>query len=44
LLTLVAFDAAAGIIAGALVLGTMTGVRRVLPARLAMRSSSGAPR
>ena len=34
LLTLVAFDAATGIIAGALVLGTVTGVRRVLPARL----------
>ncbi len=34
LLTLVAFDAATGITAGALVLGTVTGVRRVLPARL----------
>jgi uncharacterized protein len=32
-LTLVAFDATAGIIAGALVLGIVTGVRRMLPAR-----------
>ena len=32
-LTLVVFDASAGIIAGALVLGIVTGVRRVLPAR-----------
>ncbi len=31
-LTLVAFDAAAGIIAGALVLGIVTGIRRMLPA------------
>ena len=44
LLTLVAFDGAAGIVAGALVLGMVTGVRRVLPARWAMRMSSGAPR
>jgi len=32
-LTLVTFDATAGIIAGALVLGIVTGVRRMLPAR-----------
>ena len=44
LLTLVAFDAVTGIIAGALVLGIVTGVRRVLPARWAMRISSGSPR
>jgi uncharacterized protein len=41
LLTLVAFDGAAGIIAGALVLAIVTGVRRVLPARWTMRISSG---
>jgi hypothetical protein len=41
LLTLVAFDGATGIIAGALVLGIVTGVRRVLPGRSAMRTSSG---
>ena len=41
LLTLVALDGTAGIIAGALVLGIVTGVRRVLPARWAMRISSG---
>ena len=40
LLTLVAFDGTAGIIAGALVLGIATGVRRLLPARWAMRISS----
>ena len=44
LLTLVAFDAVTGIIAGALVLGMVTGVRRVLPAGWAMRISSGSPR
>ena len=44
LLTLIAFDAITGIIAGALVLGIVTGVRRVLPARWAMRMSSGSPR
>ena len=43
-LTLVAFDAATGIIAGALVLGIVTGVRRVLPGRSAPRISSGSPR
>ena len=43
LLTLIAFDATAGIIAGALVLGIVIGVRRVLPARSAMRMSSGSP-
>jgi uncharacterized protein len=32
-LTLIAFDGATGIVAGALVLGIVTGVRRVLPAR-----------
>ena len=41
LLTLIAFDGIAGIIAGALVLGVVTAVRRVLPARWAMRISSG---
>ena len=41
LLTLTAFDGIAGIIAGALVLGVVTAVRRVLPARWAMRISSG---
>jgi uncharacterized protein len=44
LLTLAAFDAATGIIAGALVLGIVTGVRRVLPARAVMRMSPGSPR
>ncbi len=38
LLTLVAFDAATGIIAGALVLGIVTGVRRVLPGRVAVEA------
>jgi predicted DNA repair protein MutK len=33
MLTLVAFDAATGIVAGALVLGILTGVRRMLPGR-----------
>jgi predicted DNA repair protein MutK len=33
LLTLIAFDATAGIIAGALVLGIVTGVRRLLRPR-----------
>ena len=41
LLTLVAFDAATGIIAGTLVLGIVTGVRRVFPGRSALRISSG---
>ena len=44
LLTLVAFDAATGIIAGVLVLGIVTGVRRVLPGRSAPQVSSGSPR
>jgi len=43
-LTLIAFDGITGIIAGALVLGVVIGVRRVLPARRAMRMSSGSPR
>ena len=43
-LTLIAFDGITGIIAGALVLGVVIGVRRVLPARWAMRMSSGSPR
>jgi len=44
LVTLIAFDGISGIIAGALVLGIVTGVRRVLPARWAMRVSSRSPR
>ena len=45
LLTLIAFDGIAGIIAGALVLGIVTGVRRVLRLRAgAMPISSGSPR
>ena len=45
LLTLIAFDGIAGIIAGALVLGIVTGVRRVLrPRAEVMRISSGSPR
>ena len=40
-LTLIAFDGIVGIIAGALVLGMVTGVRRVLRARSAVRLSSG---
>ena len=43
LLTLIAFDGIAGIIAGALVLAMVIGVRRVLPARWAMRISPGSP-
>ena len=45
LLTLITFDGIAGIIAGALVLGIVTGVRRVLRPRAgAMPISSGSPR
>ena len=45
LLTLSAFDGIAGIIAGALVLGMVTGVRRVLrPRAEAVPISSGSPR
>ena len=40
-LTLIAFDGATGIVAGALVLGIVTGLRRVLPARSTARASSG---
>jgi uncharacterized protein len=43
-LALIAFDATTGIIAGALVLGIVTGIRRAAPARWAMRISSGSPR
>ena len=41
LLALVAFDATAGIAAGALVLGLVIGVRRALPARWALRFRPG---
>ena len=45
LLTLIAFDGTAGIIAGGVVLGIVTGVRRVLRPRAgAMPISSGSPR
>ena len=44
MLTLVAFDAVTGIVTGALVLGIVAGVRRLLPARSAMRISSGSSR
>ena len=40
-LMLIAFDGVTGIMAGALVLGMVTGVRRVLPARSTVRASSG---
>ena len=44
MLTLVAFDGTVGIIAGALVLGVVTGFRRVLPAHWARGTSPGPAR